>query len=121
MTTANLMGGDALIVVFLVGTVIYLWGLVDSIVRPGWAYKAAGSNKALWVVLILVIGFIPAAIYLLTVRPRVARAQQSGWQPPSQSPGWHPDPSGRHEYRYWDGHTWTPSVADNGVQSTDPY
>jgi hypothetical protein len=35
-------------------------------------------------------------------------------------PGWHPDPSGRHEYRYWDGASWTDDVADNAVTSVDP-
>jgi hypothetical protein len=27
-------------------------------------------------------------------------------------PGWHPDPGGRHEHRYWDGSRWTDDVAD---------
>lgn len=35
-------------------------------------------------------------------------------------PGWHADPLGRHESRYWDGSQWTEHVADAGVQSTDP-
>ncbi|MDH3705168.1 MAG: DUF2510 domain-containing protein [Acidimicrobiia bacterium] len=35
-------------------------------------------------------------------------------------PGWHADPLGRHESRYWDGAQWTEHVADAGVQSTDP-
>src|SRR3954447_7646864 len=34
--------------------------------------------------------------------------------------GWHPDPRGRHEHRYWDGSQWTDHVADAGVMSTDP-
>lgn len=34
--------------------------------------------------------------------------------------GWQPDPSGRHETRYWDGTVWTSSVSDNGVTSDDP-
>ena len=34
--------------------------------------------------------------------------------------GWNPDPTGRHEYRYWDGGTWTDDVSDNGVASVDP-
>ncbi len=34
--------------------------------------------------------------------------------------GWNPDPTGRHEYRYWDGGTWTADVSDNGVASVDP-
>jgi hypothetical protein len=33
---------------------------------------------------------------------------------------WQPDPTGRHEYRWWDGASWTDSVADGGVTSTDP-
>jgi hypothetical protein len=34
--------------------------------------------------------------------------------------GWNPDPTGRHEYRYWDGSVWTDDVSDNGVASVDP-
>jgi hypothetical protein len=41
-----------------------------------------------------------------TVRPRPA--------------GWHPDQSGRHEFRYWDGAAWTNVVSDAGVRSEDP-
>jgi Septum formation/Protein of unknown function (DUF2510) len=36
------------------------------------------------------------------------------------TPGWNPDPTGRHEYRYWDGGNWTDDVSDNGVTSVDP-
>ncbi|TQK69927.1 AIM24 family protein [Nocardioides sp. SLBN-35] len=32
---------------------------------------------------------------------------------------WHPDPTGRHELRYWDGSQWTDHVSDQGVQSTN--
>ncbi len=37
----------------------------------------------------------------------------------SPAPGWLPDPTSRHEYRYWDGARWTDDVADGGVASTD--
>lgn len=33
---------------------------------------------------------------------------------------WHPDPTGRHELRWWDGTVWTEHVSDGGVTSTDP-
>ena len=36
-----------------------------------------------------------------------------------QTPSWKPDPSSRHELRYWDGTIWTDHVADLGVQSRD--
>lgn len=39
----------------------------------------------------------------------------------SDSPAsWHPDPTGRHELRYWDGSAWTDHVSDRGVTGTDP-
>ncbi|MEY4605687.1 MAG: hypothetical protein RLY45_447 [Actinomycetota bacterium] len=43
---------------------------------------------------------------------------------PPAAPGspadWYPDPTGRHEYRYFDGTAWTDHVSKGGVQSTDP-
>jgi hypothetical protein len=35
--------------------------------------------------------------------------------------GWFPDPHGRHEYRYFNGHAWTADVADDGRRMIDPY
>lgn len=35
-------------------------------------------------------------------------------------PGWQPDPTGRHDYRYWDGTRWTDDVSDAGATSVDP-
>jgi hypothetical protein len=36
------------------------------------------------------------------------------------APGWQPDPTGRHDYRYWDGSRWTDDVSDAGATSVDP-
>jgi hypothetical protein len=36
------------------------------------------------------------------------------------APAWAPDPTGRHQWRYWDGKAWTDYVADNGQESRDP-
>ena len=47
----------------------------------------------------------------------------------SQTPGqgndastaaWHPDPSGRHDFRWFNGREWTADVADDGRRSIDP-
>jgi Protein of unknown function (DUF2510) len=35
--------------------------------------------------------------------------------------GWFPDPHGRHEYRYFNGHAWTADVADEGRRMIDPH
>ncbi len=40
--------------------------------------------------------------------------------PPPAPRSWLPDPSGRHELRYWDGTRFTEHVADAGKISTDP-
>lgn len=34
--------------------------------------------------------------------------------------GWHPDPTGRHDHRWWDGARWTANAADAGVPVSDP-
>ena len=34
--------------------------------------------------------------------------------------GWHPDPSGRHERRWWDGEAWSGAVRDGKVRANDP-
>jgi outer membrane biosynthesis protein TonB len=34
--------------------------------------------------------------------------------------GWKADPTGRHQFRYWNGQHWTENVADAGVQDRDP-
>jgi hypothetical protein len=33
---------------------------------------------------------------------------------------WHPDPSGRHQHRWWDGTAWSDQVSDGGTVSSDP-
>jgi len=35
-------------------------------------------------------------------------------------PEWYPDPSGRHELRYWDGEQWTEHASSHGRQTIDP-
>ena len=36
------------------------------------------------------------------------------------APNWYPDPTGRHQHRYWNGTEWTDNVSTNGIQSADP-
>lgn len=39
--------------------------------------------------------------------------------PNARPPSWGPDPTARHELRYWDGSRWTEHVSDQGVQAVD--
>lgn len=57
----------------------------------------------------------------------LAMAARSGEQVPVKvqtvghpGGGWHPDPTGRHQTRYFDGVSWTAHVSDNGVAGVDP-
>lgn len=38
----------------------------------------------------------------------------------SHPPVWAPDPTGRHQWRWWGGAAWTDHVADDGVATEDP-
>jgi hypothetical protein len=50
----------------------------------------------------------------------VAPMAQAAPAAPAVAAGWHPDPMGRFEQRYWDGAAWTEHVTRAGQQSTDP-
>lgn len=39
--------------------------------------------------------------------------------PTASPPGWHPDPTGRYEFRYFNGHRWTSDVSVNGERFVD--
>jgi hypothetical protein len=38
---------------------------------------------------------------------------------PHSPPAWHPDPSGRFHYRWWDGYQWTSQVSTDGHHLID--
>ncbi len=46
-------------------------------------------------------------------------AAPAGGPPTVSPPAWHPDPSGRFHYRWWDGSQWTSYVSVNGQQLID--
>ena len=51
---------------------------------------------------------------------RTVTTTASAAAPPVMEAGWQTDPTGRHEYRYWDGSGWGDDVSDGGVGATDP-
>ena len=81
-------GGEALVLLFflgvaLVGTVVWIWALVDAVRVPDDAMYRAG-NKLVWV-LVIVFGHLLGAIaYLAVGRPSAAstRAASSPVPPP---------------------------------------
>ena len=76
---------------------LWLWGLIDACQRPEWAFGHAGSSKTMWIVLIALLGGIPALIYLISVRPRVRHVQESFLATaaqPANAPGARAAPTG---------------------------
>jgi hypothetical protein len=76
----DIFGPDIFIVfvIFAVMLIVPLWAIVDAASRPSGAFAAAGSNKAMWVAIIIVgwlltgfVGVILACVYLGSIRPRV--------------------------------------------------
>ena len=46
--------------------------------------------------------------------------RQHGIPPPHPNSQWVADPTGRHQYRLWDGQRWSPHVSDDGRAGYDP-
>lgn len=75
------------LLIILVGVVPYaviIWGIVDAAMRPDPVWQRAGQNKVLWVVLqvaglfVCLAGLILSLVYLLAIRPQLARSQGPG-------------------------------------------
>jgi len=65
----------------------------------------------------LVVALPVLVLALLTKRFRPPRAVSPPLPP--IGPQWAPDPTRRHDYRFWNGSSWTAQVADHGVVSID--
>lgn len=63
-----------------------------------------------------------AVVLVVVLSQSKRRAQppvQSAPAAPTVAAGWLPDPTGRHQLRFWDGASWTSNVSDDGQQSQD--
>ena len=69
-------------------------------------------------------GVLPVRAPRTPTDPLLRRLRERGWVvlDAGQAPvaGWYPDPTGRHELRYWDGTAWTDFVHDGDRSDTDP-
>jgi hypothetical protein len=65
------------------------------------------------------IGAIVASFVVVCLAWTNWSALAASDQPLSGPAGWRPDPTGRHELRYWDGALWTMHVSDRGVPDFD--
>jgi hypothetical protein len=63
--------------------------------------------------------FMAGILQWVAVRPML-QPGAAGAVGAAQAAGWNPDPSGKHELRYWNGTGWTEDVSDSGVTAKDP-
>lgn len=123
----GLLGGLYSLAVLIPGIAVGVRRLHDT-GRSGWW---------MFISLIPIIGGIWLLIYLIQdgtpgpnqygPDPKTEIAMAPGAVQPTSPPmatatpaGWFPDPTGRHQTRYWDGAAWTSHVSDNGAGSIDP-
>ncbi len=99
-----MLGLLALSVLAAIG--VNIFAIVDVARRSDREFKAVGSEKTMWLLLVLLAG-IPAAIaYIAAVSPRLVAAPPV----PLALPGWYPDPALANYLRYHDGVQWTVHV-----------
>ena len=73
------------------------------------------------VLVVFVLVILPAAVIFAVVRLGRRGSGRSGHAPVAGAPGWHPDPTGRHEFRFWDGKAWTDRISDRGNEGMDSF
>jgi hypothetical protein len=67
---------------------------------------------------------VPGQVDVLPIEspahPAIATTRAAVSAPVATPAGWHRDPHGRHEMRYWDGTRWTEHVSTGGRTALDP-
>jgi hypothetical protein len=92
-----------MILIWLGALVGWIVALVEVARIPDHQYRAAGTEKIAWVLVVALVGIIGALIWWLGPRPRVLDA---AGQLPAPPPGWYPDATSG-GMRWWDGRQWT--------------
>jgi hypothetical protein len=81
---------------------VWIVGIVDVVKIPEHQFRAAGTDKTTWVLIVVLAQAIGAIIWFAAKRSDVRAA--AGW-PPAPAPGWYPDAAGG--VRWWDGARWS--------------
>ncbi|MEO6123165.1 MAG: DUF2510 domain-containing protein [Ilumatobacteraceae bacterium] len=102
-------GGISLGVYLAAGIVL---GLICMVV-------AMGKGQQAWVGFLLGF-FLSCAGLIVVLLMKNGNAPVAGIPPPHPNSQWFPDPTGRHQYRLWDGQRWSGHVSDSGRAGFDP-
>ncbi len=89
--------------VWIAALVFWIVAIVEVAKTPDWQFRAAGSEKIVWLLITIFLGIIGALVWWFAKRSEVLAA--TGRIPPPP-PGWYPEP-GAGSLRWWDGVRWT--------------
>ena len=77
----ELFGAIAVTAFFSIPLGLSVWALLDCAKRPQWAWALAGRRQVVWLAVILfgvisvVPGLVVSLLYLVRIRPVIARAE----------------------------------------------
>jgi len=87
----------------IAGIVFWVLKLIEVVRIPDQQFRAVGTDKSTWVIVVAVAQIVGALIWQFAKRAEVLGA---AGRVPSPPPGWFPEP-GSQALRWWDGSQWT--------------
>ncbi len=102
---------SSLIVFWIFGAIVF--AIIGALIGNSKGLRTEGA------LLGLLLGIIGVLIIAVMKPARGFEAQRGGPPGAGQIVGWHPDPTNRHQSRFFNGAAWTADVADNGVSAKD--
>ena len=93
----------AIFAVSIGGLVFWIVKLVEVAKIPDYQFRAAGTDKVAWVLVVALAGWIGGLIWQFAKRPAVLAA---AGVVPAVPAGWYPD-TAVGGLRWWDGSRWT--------------
>jgi hypothetical protein len=81
----------------------WIFAIVEVARIPEYQFRAAGTEKLTWVLLVVLLQILGALVWYFGKRKQVLAAAGAV---PASPPGWYPDPM-TGAMRWWDGYRWT--------------
>jgi hypothetical protein len=91
------------LVLWVAALVYWIVAIVEVAKTPDWQFKAVGSEKVVWLLIVIIAGIIGALVWRFAKRSDVLAA---AGRIPTPPPGWYPEP-GMGSLRWWDGVRWS--------------